>query len=141
MSTLRRPLPKVGRQAGRWMKWRDLNRAIVSRRARGRCEVCQAQGVGIDWHHVAGRGHLIEEPFASWHLLTCGVCRDCHNRIHADPLGKEAVKVQTACMARLNDHSDGRLPEPWPDARPLDVIRAYVRTLAEDGFDPMEERG
>jgi hypothetical protein len=97
-------------------------------------------GVSLDVHHVAGRRHIVEEPFASWHLLMCGVCRTCHNAIHADPLGKEAVKVQTACMDRLQDHSDGRLTEPWPDARPLDVIREYVRRLQDEGFDPMEAR-
>ncbi|MHB8311834.1 MAG: hypothetical protein ACYDD0_00810 [Candidatus Dormibacteria bacterium] len=140
MTTLRRPIPRVGKQAGRWMKWRDLNRGIVSRRARGRCECCEAQGVGIDWHHVAGRGHLLEEPFASWHLLTCGLCRTCHNSVHNDPLGKEAVKVQTACVSRLMDHSNGKMTEPWPDPRPLDLIREYVRQLVEDGFNPQGER-
>ena len=143
MSALRRPLPKVGRVALRWQRWRQQNHDAVSRRCRGKCEVCGIEknsGPGLDVHHVAGRRNIVEEPWASWHLLMCGVCRSCHNAIHADPLGKEANLVQTACMDRLQDHSDGRLTEPWPDARPLDVIREYVRRLQDEGFDPMEAR-
>ena len=140
MTALRRPLPKVGRQAGRWQRWRDQNHRIVAGRARGRCECCGLEGVGLDVHHVAGRRHIIEEPFASWHLMLAGLCRECHHQVHADPAGRTAAKVQEACVSRLMDHSDGRMTEPCPDPRPLDLIREYVRQLVEDGFNPQGER-
>lgn len=46
-------------------------------RAHGRCESCGVQRP-LEWDHVAGRRHIVAEPWASSPYLTVGLCRGCH---------------------------------------------------------------
>ncbi len=135
MSGIRRPIRKVGARAERWADWQLRQRAAVGRRCRGRCELCKAGDVRLDWHHAVGRGHLVEEPFASWAPLTTALCRPCHERVHLEPEGDAARTVREAAVRELWDTVPTGHPAP-SDVPPLDVIRRRVEELEAAGFRP-----
>jgi 5-methylcytosine-specific restriction endonuclease McrA len=58
------------------------------------CEVCGAKAVDI--HHICGRGKGKDEL---WNLIA--LCRECHNKAHANLISKEYLKQ---IVARRNKY-------------------------------------
>lgn len=133
MTSLRKPLSRVGKVAQRWGSWQESQRRIVSLRSRGRCELCGVQGLGLEVHHTAGRRNNIGEPYASWAVMLAGLCRPCHRTVHLE--GK-ADQARLATVQRLSELG-------WVGSEgldPLDAIREAVRRMEEKGFDPREKK-
>lgn len=110
--------------------WRASQSAEVSRRANGRCEVCGARNVPLEWSHTFGRRNVIAEPLASTPEATLGACVDCHREATLNPAGARARTMQLASLARLEARWHILLPtdDPMGSARLLeDVLKADGR--------------
>lgn len=81
MSTLPAPLAAIGPVKARWNFHRTRSRAQVARLSRQHCQACGRELQHPDWAHMAGRRHLVGEPWASSPQLTMGLCRSCHTSI------------------------------------------------------------
>ena len=90
----------------RWEKWRARQRDLVmEKRGNGDCEARDTFGkrcaIGADqWHHCFGRGHVVAEPLASHHTMTCGLCFGHHRHVHTKPAGLVARVLKSEALIR-----------------------------------------
>ena len=113
----------------------------VLKRAKYRCENCQAEGVQLVGHHVAGRpgSGLCLGPWANCEELLVALDADCHRKIHSDKL--VADNLRFAAAQRLYKTA---LRQAWavdwraldPSVDPADEIRRFVRLLEDQGIEP-----
>lgn len=94
--------------------------------------------VPTDWAHVAGRGHIIAEPYASSPELTGALCRRCHSAIDEHRDQQRIIKFQSQgamrLIARWNAYSEDKFV-PEAGVEWLVVVRQVVRLMESDlGF-------
>lgn len=129
----RSPLRLAGAATERKRPARRLAYAAVARRARGRCELCGAAQDPLDPHHAFGRGHLPGIPAKVCEMpeLILGVCRPCHDRIHAgdQELVARARLMAVTRFAEFHELSWAAANLSW--VRPTDVEPGAPRDLAD----------
>lgn len=120
----RKPIAKQGARARRLAPTRAQAYAAVSKRARGRCELCEARQDPLDPHHAFGRGHLPGIPSAVCELpeMILGLCRHEHDRITGLPglgideeLSDKAKHYAIALFCERFDLEYDLLAESWDD--------------------------
>lgn len=119
-------------------KWptRQQSYVIVTRRAKGKCELCSRAQDPLDPHHAFGRGHIHGIPSAICDSpeLIVGVCRTCHDRITGLPgigIDQElADKAQFLAIRRFCEAHDELASEAVLLAEDMvDEMRRLVRVL------------
>lgn len=134
----RTPLRARGAGTARKAPNRAKVYALVSMRARGRCELpsCgvawEATGGLLDPHHAFQRGHLAGIPAAYCDSpeLVMGLCRDCHDAITAGNLVLTAEARALALQRFAAKHGldlKALIADAGPDL--VDVLREGVRRL------------
>ena len=113
MSKLPQPLRARGASTLRWESWRTKQRAQVSARARGRCEIPHCPNPAQEWHHTMGRRHIIGEPLASHHTFGAGICAEHHREVTRTPGGFVDEQLKRAAIERAERwfgvHTEGDL--------------------------------
>lgn len=126
------PLARQSAKAkARALRLQNTKRLVLSR-ARYRCEMCGAQRVRLDLHHVTGRGHIVGQPWCDTPELCLALCRKCHRAVELDPTAMLAARL-TAC--RHFRVAYGQRFRPYSGA-PLDHIRELIRDLEARGITP-----
>lgn len=126
----RPPIRSTGQGTVRKLPQRRAAYAAVARRSRGRCELCsadvEARGGRLDPHHVWGRGHLIPAEYCDTPESILGICRECHDRIHAGDAGLRDTARWT-CLNRFVELHNIAVGIPSHD--PLNDMRQAIRLL------------
>lgn len=135
------PKRTVGPRAKENERMRRKVWPAVLKRANYHCENCQAEGVQLVGHHVAGRpgSGLCLGPWANCEELLVALCVGCHRLIHMDKLLTDKLRGEAAW--RLYDRA---LSEAYvigwrafdPGVDPADEIRRFVRLLEDQGIEP-----
>jgi hypothetical protein len=130
MTALPRPLNQRGPVKERQRQHHELSRKLVFLRCKGWCEAPGCHAQATDWAHLAGRRHIVSEPYASSPELTAGLCRDHHNAIDRglDPVLLDTLRWFAVQRLALRY----RLAIATPPADPLDVIRQMVATVSAE---------
>lgn len=113
----------------RALRLQNTKRAVLSR-AHYNCEMCGAQRVRLDLHHVTGRGNVIGQPWCDIPELCLALCRECHRAVELSPAAMLAARL-TACRRFWAVYNRAR-----PAGNPLDQIRELVRDLEARGITP-----
>ena len=140
---LRSPIRRIGVSTARWMRWRQKCREAVALRAAFKCEACGSNLRPLEWCHIAGRGNVVAEPFASSPELTMGLCSagwediGCHNKIdRAIDLELREMLRWKAVSALMKRYRLG-----WVAGdNAIDAIREAVRHLEAEGWVYSPER-
>ena len=136
-------LSTTGPRVRRWGRWRRQEHAVVIERANGACEGCGAHTDVLEVAHLAGRQHIISEPWASSAALTTALCCartwgfsiGCHGAIDQgkDDALRDLLRQRSITrMAKCLDVEPGAYMFP----NPLDGIRTLVRLADERGVTP-----
>lgn len=141
---LRSPIRKRGAHVEKWGRWQDHNRNAVARRAQFACEACGQRMRPLEWAHLAGRGNIISEPWASTPELTAALCSHgfgvlgCHEMIDRNLNPNLLKDLRTDAVIRLCQTYELGLAAIVGDyEEPLDAIREAVRRLeTEWEYDP-----
>jgi len=129
MTSLGRRLPQQGPVKGRWGHHHDRSRKAVFLRCKGICEAPGCSSTQLDWAHLFGRRHLIEEPWCSSPELTAGICRSHHRAI--DQYTDEPLRrlLQWRAVVRLAE----KLNKPVPSQDMVDAVQA-IRELIDEAM-------
>ena len=141
MSSLPAPLPHIGPVKARWAAHQARSRAIVSHHARQHCQACGREDRHPDWAHLAGRRHVVAEPWASSPQLTVGLCRECHTKIDTNVDMELRDNLRRSGVGRLCDYGSSRGVAMGDIAElsltdPLAAIIQGVGRLVEAGIEP-----
>jgi hypothetical protein len=134
----RSPLPKTGKRSRAWVVTRRKVLPLLLDRQDGGCACCRrALPESPAVHHVAGRNGsgLCLGPWADSPDLLVALCRDCHQEVHADPLGQKREQLLWGAVGRLAF----RLPRGEvfiPDLSGVEAVRGTVRRLEAAGVEP-----
>jgi hypothetical protein len=138
MSRLRTPIRRQGAHVAKWSRWHDRSKLAVMRREGFSCAGCRSNMHPLEWAHLAGRGNIISEPFASLPELTAGLCVSsygrvgCHDSIdrglNPDLLNQLRQRAIVLLMVRFKELPMLRYDDP------LDGIRDAVRQLENAGW-------
>ncbi len=128
---LQRPLPQRGSVKARWAAHHAASRRAVMTRSRGKCEGCGEGERPLEWAHLAGRRHIVSEPWASSPELTAALCGECHHKIDRGldaPLGAR-LRWEAAERLAGKARSFNVLQMRMDGWAALDVIRRLVDEL------------
>jgi len=139
MARLRMPIKARGTATLRWARWKEKQRQIVQRRAGYKCEACGSNMRPLELAHLVGRNNKgVGEPWASSAELTAALCSSgygftgCHDRIDRAISPDLQANLRWKALNALMDRYHSDLVPSSDD--PLDVIRAAVQQLEEEGW-------
>jgi hypothetical protein len=104
----------------------------------GQCEFSahfMSEWANTTWHHVFGRMHIIEEPWASFAPLTLMLCDGHHIEVHSNNqirIEAEWLAVNRFCAEIGYQVEDLKLA----DYSPVEIIKTVIRQLNESGSLP-----
>lgn len=136
----KRRISPNGKASERKRPVRRVEYEAVSRRAKGVCEMplCSRKQDPLDPHHAFGRGHLpgIPAELCETRELILGVCRVCHDSIHAGNqellnLARRQAIERFAVHHGLISPRVERQVRVADGERLLDVMRDLVRDYDE----------
>jgi hypothetical protein len=148
---LYRPPRKTSVTRDRWGKWQAQERQAVLIRSGRRCEGCGQGDRVLQWAHIAGRRHIVGEPWASSRELTAALCcasavsgeLGCHEKYdrHLDEV--LIWNLGLIAVDRLWWRFCGADPfaKTYANPDPLDSIRSLVTLLERThSYDPQSNR-
>ena len=123
----------------RWADHQKHQRALVGLRVArvgGRCEAC-GQAPATEWAHLAGRRHLIAEPWCSSAELTAALCRECHRALDGNRTPAVLATLRWDAIERLMARLPGPIEPVLGHPRdPMGVIRQIVDALVAMQVQP-----
>ncbi len=134
---LRSHMHPRGAKTERWARWHEKCRDTVALRAGFKCEACGSNLRPLEWAHLAGRGNIISEPWASLPELTTALCSGkyilgCHEKIDRALAPELLTQLRQLAIVRLMREYQELRALNWDD--PLDGIREAIRQLDAAGY-------
>lgn len=94
-----------------------------------RCAICHNISA-VQWAHLAGRRHLVAEPWASSPFLTVALCPEHHADIDANRNPISLHHLRYAAFRKLTQIANLILPPEIQQDALIDPLGAIKRTVA-----------